>query len=182
MTLLILGLVLWYVSHLMRRVAPGARAALGEMPGKAILAALSLVAVVMMVKGFQFAPTIDIWSPPGFLRHINNLLMAIAVFLLFLGYVPGLLRTRIRHPMLTAAKTWAFAHLLVNGDLASIVLFGGMMGWAVIDLILINRQVPVWDRPAPGPLRNDLIWAVASLPVLYAIGHLHGWLGYWPFG
>jgi uncharacterized membrane protein len=182
MTLLILGLGLWYLSHLMRRLAPGLRAAMGEMPGKAVIAILSLLAIVLMVIGYRAAPVVDLWYPPAFLRHVNNLLMLAAVFLFTLGYVPGLLRTRVRHPMLTAAKTWGFAHLLVNGDLASVILFGGLMAWAVIDLILINRQVPQWDRPAPGPVRNDLIYAVVALVLFVAIGHVHAWLGYPPFG
>lgn len=182
MTLLILGLGLWYVTHLMKRLAPGARARMGETAGKAILSLLSLLAVVLMVMGYRAAPVVDLWYPPAFLRHVNNLLMLAAVFLVMLGHVPGVLRTRIRHPMLTAAKTWGFAHLLVNGDLASVILFGGLMAWAVINLILINRQVPQWNRPAPGPVRNDLIYGVVALVLFVAIGHVHGWLGYPPFG
>lgn len=182
MTLLILGLGLWYVTHLMQRLAPGARARMGALPGKAILSILTLLAIVLMVMGYRAAPVVDLWYPPAFLRHVNNLLMLVAVFLVMLGHVPGLLRTKMRHPMLTAAKTWAFAHLLVNGDLASVILFGGLMAWAVIDLILINRQVPEWNRPAPGPVRNDVIYGVVALVLYVAIGHIHGMLGPWPFG
>jgi uncharacterized membrane protein len=182
MTLMILGLALWSASHLFKRLAPGARAALGETPGKIVVTIVSIVAIVLMVKGFRGADFIEIWSPPAFLTHVNNLLMLVAVFLLNLGYSNGVLRTRIRHPMLTAVKTWAFAHLLVNGDLASIVLFGGLMAWAVVDLILINRQEPAWVPPAPGPVRNDLIYAVAALLVFGVIAFIHNWLGHWPFG
>ena len=155
---------------------------MGELPGKVVLSVLSLMAIVMMVKGFRAAPVIDLWYPPAFLTHLNNLLMLIAVFLIDVGYVRGVVRTKIRHPMLTAVKTWAFAHLLVNGDLASVILFGGLMAWAVIDMVLINRQVPVWDRPAPGPVRNDLIYAGVAAGIFAAIVWLHSWLGHWPLG
>ncbi len=182
MTLLIVGLVLWSGAHLLKRVAPGLRAAMGDMPGKLVVTALSLLALYLMVKGFRSADVIAVWTPPAFVTHVNNLLMLFAVYLVNLGYAPGVMRTRIRHPMLTATKTWAIAHLLVNGDLASILLFGGIFGWALVDLILINRQEPVWNHPAPGPVRNDLIYGAASVAVFALIAWIHTWLGYWPFG
>lgn len=182
MTLLILGILLWYASHLLKRLAPGARAALGDQGGKMVVSLLSLAAIVLMVVGFRHADPVQIWSPPAFLRHLNNLLMLVALYLVTLGFVPGAVRPRLRHPMLGAVKTWAFAHLLVNGDLAGMVLFGSMLAWAVVDLILINRQEPDWRRPAPGPVRNDLIHVVLTLVLFVAVGHVHGWLGRWPFG
>ena len=182
MTLLILGLALWFGAHLFKRLAPGPRAALGETPGKMLVSVVLILAIVLMVKGFRGADFIEIWSPPAFLTHVNNLLMLIAVFLLGLGYSNGVLRTRMRHPMLTAVKTWAIAHLLVNGDLASVVLFGGLLAWAVVALILINRQEPVWNRPAAGPVRNDLIYAVVALGIFAVITFIHNWLGVSPFG
>ena len=182
MTLLILGLGLWFASHLLKRLAPGARAAMGENSGKMVVSVLSVAAIVLMVMGYRAAPVIDLWSPPPFLRHVNNLLMLVAVWLLFIRYVPGQMRARIRHPMLGAAKTWAFAHLLVNGDLASVVLFGGLMAWAVADVILINRQEPGWTPPAAGPVRNDLLFVPGALVILFVIGQVHQWLGYPVFG
>lgn len=182
MVWLILGLALWFVSHLMKRVTPGLRAALGEGAGKAVVSLLSILSIYLMVKGFRAADVVILWNPPAFLTHLNNLLMLLAVFLVNLGYSRGVLRTKIRHPMLTAVKTWAIAHLLVNGDLASVVLFGGLFVWALVDLILINRRVPVWNRPAPGPVKNDLIYGVVALGVYGMIGWIHNWLGYWPFG
>lgn len=182
MTLLILGLALWYLSHLMRRLAPGLRAALGDMPGKALITLLSFLALYLMIKGFRTADVVVLWNPPAFLTHLNNLLMLIAVFLVNLGYSRGVLRTKIRHPMLNATKTWATAHLLVNGDLASVVLFGGLFIWALADMILINRQEPAWKRPVAGPVRNDVIYGVLSLGLYLAIGWIHTQLGYWPFG
>ena len=181
MILLILGLILYSGSHLFKRLAPDRRAAMGDA-GKGIVALVSLAGIVLMVIGYRMAPYIEVWSPPRFLIHVNNLLMVIAVFLLGIGNMWGVVRTKIRHPMLTAVKVWALAHLLVNGDLASIVLFGGMLGWAVLSVILINKAEGAWVRPEVGPVRNDLIFVAISLLVFGGIAFVHTWLGVSPFG
>lgn len=181
MTLLILGLILFAGAHLFKRLLPDRRAAIGDK-GKGVVALVSLAGIVVMVVGYRSAPYIEVWSPPAFLTHVNNLLMLIAVFLLGIGNMWGVVRTKLRHPMLGAVKVWALAHLLVNGDLASIVLFGGLLAWAVISLIMINKAQRVWVRPDVGPVRNDLIFAVVSLLVYGIIAYIHTWLGVSPFG
>ncbi len=182
MLFLVLGVLIWAYSHLMKRLTPGIRARLGDGPGKGVATVLSFLALYLMISGYKSADVITIWSPPAFMKHINNLLMLIAVILLFMQANRGTLRTILRHPMLTAVKTWALAHLLVNGDLASIILFGGMMAWAVVDVILINRMEPAWARPAKGPVVNDVIYVALSLVVFGAIVWVHTWLGYNPVG
>ena len=182
MLILSLGVLLWAYSHLMKRVTPGFRASLGDGPGKGLATVLALVALGMMIHGYRSADVITVWSPPQFLHHINNLLMLIAVILFGMGKSRGVLPTVMRHPMLTAVKTWALAHLLVNGDLASIILFGGMLAWAVVGVITINRMEPAWVRPARGPVRNDVIYVVLSLVLFGTIVWVHTWLGYWPLG
>jgi uncharacterized membrane protein len=181
--ILTLGVVLWAYSHLMKRVTPNLRASLGEAKGKGVVALLTFVALGLMIWGYRGtgAETIQLWNPPAFLNHINNLLMLIAVFLVNLGYVPGLLRSKMRHPMLGAVKAWALAHLLVNGDLASVILFGGILAWAVFDMIKINKM-QVWARPAAGPVIYDIGYGIASIGIFGAIAWLHTYLGYWPFG
>lgn len=181
MTPLILGLILYSGSHLFKRLLPDRRAAMGDA-GKAVVALISLAGIVLMVIGYRAAPVTEVWTPPAFLTHLNNLLMLIAVFLLGIGKMRGVVRTKLRHPMLGAVKVWALAHLLVNGDLASIVLFGGLLAWAVISLILINKAEPVWVRPEVGPLRNDLIFAGISVLIFGVITYVHTWLGVSPFG
>ena len=181
MILMILGLILFSGSHLFKRLVPGRRAAMGDK-GKGIVALATLAGIVLMVIGYRAAPYIEVWSPPRFLTHVNNLLMLVAVFLLGVGYSWGVVRTKLRHPMLGAVKVWALAHLLVNGDLAGIVLFGWLLAWAVISLILINRAEPVWVRPDVGPVRNDLIYGGASLLIFGVITYVHTWLGISPFG
>ena len=181
MILMILGLILFSGSHLFKRLVPGRRAAMGDK-GKGIVALATLAGIVLMVIGYRAAPYIEVWSPPRFLTHVNNLLMLVAVFLLGVGYSWGVVRTKLRHPMLGAVKVWALAHLLVNGDLAGIVLFGWLLAWAVISLILINRAEPVWVRPDVGPVRNDLIYGGGSLLIFGVITYVHTWLGISPFG
>ena len=180
--LLILGVLLWSYSHLMKRVTPAFRESLGDNGGKGLATALTIAALVLMVIGYRGADPVYLYEPPAFLRHVNNLLMLVAVYLLLLGYSRGVVRTKIRHPMLNAVKTWAIAHLLVNGTLADLILFGGLFAWALFDMIKINRMTGPWQRPAAGPVINDAIYAVGALVVFAAIGWLHGWLGPWPFG
>lgn len=179
--ILTLGVALWAYSHLMKRVTPNFRAGLGDAKGKGLVAGMTVLAIVLMVWGYRGAEVIQLWYPPAFFTHINNLLMLVAVFLVNLGYVPGLLRSKLRHPMLGAVKVWALAHLLVNGDLASVILFGGMLAWAVFDLIKINKMQE-WARPAAGPVMYDIGYAFVSLGLFGAIAWVHTYLGYWPFG
>jgi uncharacterized membrane protein len=175
---LILGVLIWAYSHLMKRVTPGFRAKLGEGPGKGVATLLTVLALYLMITGYRAADVIVVWTPPDFFNHINNLLMLIAVILMFMKANLGSLQTYLRHPMLTAVKTWALAHLLVNGDLASIILFGGLLAWAVVDVIFINKMEVRAPRPSKGPVINDVIYVVICLVAFVAIAELHKWLGY----
>jgi len=182
MVWLTLGVLIWAYSHLMKRVTPGLRASLGDGPGKGVVTLLSFVALGLMIWGYRQADVVMLYGPPTFLRHINNALMLVAVALVNLGFNRGRLRGLMRHPMLTAVILWAIAHLLVNGDLASVILWGGIGLWAVVDIVAINRMQPVWDRPVPGPVLNDVIYLAVSAVLFAAIVWLHGWLGYPPMG
>ncbi len=180
MTLLILGLLLWSFAHFFKRLMPERRAALGDR-GKGFVALGILAGVVLMVIGYRSAAFIPVWTPPSFFGHINNLLMLIAFFLFGMSATTGRLRGVMRHPMLTAVKVWALAHLLANGDLASIILFGGMMAWAVVSVILINRSGP-WDRPTPGDAKKDILLVVITLVMFSLAAGIHTLLGVSPFG
>jgi uncharacterized membrane protein len=181
MTLIILGLLLWWGAHLFKRLAPARRAALGD-PGKGLVALAVLAGVVLMVLGYRGNTAPDLWYPPAFLTHVNNLLMLLAVYLFAASGMKTRITRVIRHPQLTAVKTWAVAHLLVNGDLASIALFGGLLAWAVVEVIVINRAEP---RPAPNPpapVGTEVGAVIGAVGATLAIGWVHGWLGVWPFG
>jgi uncharacterized membrane protein len=182
MGLLVVGVLLWAYSHLMKRVTPKFRANLGESKGRMVAAGLSILAIVFMVVGYRSAEIIQIWNPPAMLRHVNNLLMLIAVYLFIVRYSQGVIRTKMRHPMLGAVKVWALAHLLVNGDVASMVLFGGVLAWAVVDMIMINKMQPEWRRPTRGSVMSDVFFLVPALILMGAIAAVHAHLGYPVFG
>ena len=120
MTLLIFGNILWIIAHTFKRLLPNFRNSLGNA-GKGVVAFLIIISLVLMILGYRSAEYIGVWTPPQFFLHINNLMMVAAVFVFAIGHTKGRLRGRLRHPMLTSVKIWALAHLLVNGDLASIV-------------------------------------------------------------
>nr|WP_321249260.1 NnrU family protein [uncultured Ruegeria sp.] len=178
--LLILGVALWWAAHLFKRVRPEQRAAMGEK-GKGAVALALLVSVLLMIFGYRMTDFIHVWSPPTFMIHINNLLVLIAIFMMSPAGTKGKLLNGMRHPMLAGFKTWAFAHLLVNGDLASIILFGGLLAWAVVEVIVINRSEPEWTPGEPGTYGKDAMFFVASIVLLGVIGYIHGLVGPSPF-
>ena len=181
MAYLILGLILWIGSHLFKRLMPEARARMGNA-GKGLVTGLSFAALGLMIWGYRSAEFIDVWTPPSWTVHLNNLLMLVAVFFLALSHSKGRLRARFRHPMLGSVKIWAVAHLLVNGDLASVVLFGGLGLWAVMQIVLIDRDP--WVRPDPAAgrgLKGDLMNLVGTLVLYGLIAGVHIWLGHNPF-
>ncbi len=181
MTLIVLGLALWWGAHLFKRLAPAARAGMGDA-GKGLVAAGVLAGLVLMVLGYRGVEQVDLWYPPRFLTHLNNLLMMIAVYLFATSVTKTRITGVIRHPQLTAVKTWAVAHLLVNGDLASLLLFGGLLVWAVVEVILINRAEPRPAPPPPAPMSREIGTVLGALVVFGAIAWVHNRLGYWPYG
>lgn len=180
MTVLVLGVLLWTGAHLFKRVAPDVRANMGN-GGRGAVALAILVSIVLMVIGFRWAPIVDVWYPPSGTLHLNNLLVLIALYLMSPAPKKGKLLNGMRHPMLAGMKAWALAHLLVNGDLASIILFGGLLIWAVLEVVMINRTEPEWTPGAAGSYAKDAMFLVVSVVLLAIIGWIHGWLGPWPF-
>ena len=149
MTLLIAGLVLFLGIHLVPTL-PASRASLqaslSEGGYKGLFALVSLAGLLLIIYGFSQRSYIPIWTPPEFMKHIVFLLMLPVFILLAAAYIPSRIRTIAKHPMLLAVKLWAFAHLLVNGDLAGILVFGSFLAYAVYDRISVKR------RGATGPL------------------------------
>lgn len=183
MTLLILGLVIFLGAHSVAIVAPAWRdaqlAARGEKAWKGIYTAISLIGFVMLVYGYGLArqAPVVLYVPPTWLRHLALLLLVPVFPMLLAAYLPGRIKTATKHPMLLATKLWATAHLLVNGNLNDVLLFGGFLVWAVADRISLKRR-PVRAIPgAPARPANDLIAIVAGL-ALYAafVLKLHLWL------
>ncbi|MFY2823655.1 NnrU family protein [Ruegeria sp. MALMAid1280] len=178
--LLILGVALWWAAHLFKRVMPAQRAAMGN-GGKGAVALALVAAVLLMIFGYRMTDFIHVWSPPSFMIHINNLLVLIAIFMMSPAGRKGRLLNKMRHPMLAGFRAWAFAHLLVNGDLASIILFGGLFLWAMVEVAVINRAEPEWTPAEPGTYGKDAMFFVASIVLFGIIGYIHGLVGPSPF-
>lgn len=180
MTLLILGIALWWAGHFFKRIAPGARAGLGDA-GKGAAAVAILGGLVLMVIGYRAADFVPVYDAPGWGLHLNNLLMLIAVVLFGLGSSKSPLRARMRHPMLTGAILWAVAHLMANGDLASVLLFGAIGVWAIVEIVVINRAEPDYAPYEGGTTAGTVRLLGISAVVFGVIAAVHTWLGYYPF-
>ncbi len=179
MTLLSIGLLLWMLPHLFKRTLPRQRARMGPQ-ARAMVAGLVGLSVVLMVIGYRMADVVPLYTPLPGMGHANNTLMLISVYLFGVGGSRGVLVHRMRHPMLWGVVLWAVAHLLVNGDLASVLLFGGIGAWAVLEMVLINRAGP-WKRPKPGRIGGDVKNLFGTLLVYGLIVLVHVWLGHDPF-
>ncbi|EAQ04383.1 NnrU family protein [Pseudooceanicola batsensis HTCC2597] len=181
MLLLVLGVLLWWAAHLFKRVAPGPRARMGTA-GKGAVALALVVSIVLMIFGYRAAEGAFFWGRHPATVGINNLMMVAALYLTSPGPKKGALFYRMRHPMLTGFLLWTLAHLLVNGDVPSFVLFGGLGLWAVVEMIVINRSDPDWSPPAKGSIAKDGMFFAISVLLLLVIGWIHTWLGYPTFG
>ena len=187
MMVLIVGLILFLGVHLVPtspELRNGLQERIGEIPYKIIFSLLSLAGLIVIVLGYhklQLHPGKNptLWEPPIWTRHIAVGLMLPAMILLVASVIPSRIRTAVRHPMLIAIKTWAFAHLIANGDLGALLLFGSFLAFAVYDRISVKR------RGAKGPLGsaepssaiNDVVVVVLGI-ALYAALLLggHQWL------
>ena len=147
MTLLLLGLLIFLGVHSARILAPQWRLAtrqrIGEGRWKGVYTVLSLLGFVAIVWGYGLArqAPVTLWQPPLGMRHAASLLTLGSFVLLAAAYVPrNLFKARWGHPMLLATKLWALAHLLANGTLADVLLFGGFLAWAVALFIVSRKQ------------------------------------------
>jgi uncharacterized membrane protein len=179
MSVLIAGLVLFLGVHSVAVVAPSLRARTvqrtGELAWKGLYALVSLVGFVLICYGFGLArqAPVILYSPPTWLRQVALVIMLPVFPLALAAYLPGRIKTAAKHPLLAAVKFWAFAHLLANGSLADVLLFGGFLAWAVVDRISFKRRSAPRAMPTapPGPW-NDVIAVVLGFAI-YAL--LIGW-------
>lgn len=180
MGLLVAGLLIFFVIHLVpayqnlrHRLIYG----MGETLYKILFAVVSLAGIYLIAKGYGEARLVapDLWDPPLWTRHITMLLMLLAFIMLASAYIPSRIRDKLKHPMLASVKTWALAHLIANGDGASLLLFGGFLMWAVYDRISVGRRSamgPLGDRK--GSLGGDIaavVVGVAAYLLMVFWGH-----------
>ena len=178
---LILGMALWWGAHFFKRLAPQARAELGK-GGRGLIAAVLIVAVLLMIWGYRISDGPYWWGASAPLKGINNLLVLAAFYLFAADGMKTRITRHVRHPQLTAVSLWAFAHLIVNGDLPSLILFGGLLVWALVEMAVLGRAAP-WVPPAgPFPMRKEIMALAGAVIVMLVVGLIHTWLGYNPFG
>ncbi len=176
LAVMILGLVLFLGAHTFttqRQVRARAIAATGEGTYKIVYTLVSLAGLALIVWGFahyRATDWIQLWTPPKALKHLNALLMLPAVILVAAAYIRGRIYATLKHPMLAGVKLWAFGHLLANGDLGGIILFGSFLAWAVFDRISLKRRTDAGGPPIPvGGIGNDLIAVAVGVAAYLAL-------------
>lgn len=177
MTLLILGILMWWATHMSKHVAP---ARFGEK-AKRLKAPAVVLSVLLIILGFRASPFIYVWGPPSFLVHVNNLMMLCALYFVSPGPKKGALFYKMRYPMMVGVSIWATAHLLVNGDLASILLFGSMLAWAIATITVVTASEPDWQPNPKGSVLKDVMYFGVAILLLGGIGAIHGLVGPSPF-
>lgn len=173
--ILILGLLVFFAAHgfvTMRQARAGAIAKLGQYGYRALFSIVALAGLALIVWGYATyhgqAP--QILSPPAFMRHITIGLMLFAVIFFTAAFIPSHIKTKLKHPMLAGLKTWAFAHLLVNGDFASILTFGAFLAWGVYARIAAKRRGELGATTAPAGWMNDILVVIIGILIYLALG------------
>jgi uncharacterized membrane protein len=177
LAVLIVGLAVFIGSHVFvtRRAARDALVArVGEWPYKGLFSLAAIVGVVLIGWGFAHYRAnewIDVWHPPAWTRHVNVLAMWLAMICVTAAYIPGDIKRTLKHPMLVGVKLWAAGHLLCNGDLGGIILFGSILAWAVYDRISLKHRRDRGAPPIPiGGRRNDWMAVVVGTILYLALG------------
>jgi uncharacterized membrane protein len=175
--IMVLGLAVFLGAHVFVTFRPQrARvvARLGEWPYKGLFSLVSFLGLAILVYGFieyRAEGLIPVWSPPTWTRHVTEALVWPAAICVVAAYVRGNIYRKLKHPMLVGVKLWAFAHLIANGDLGGIVLFGSILAWAVFDRISLKRRSDPGAPPIPiGGGINDLIAIVLGTLLFLALG------------
>jgi uncharacterized membrane protein len=174
MLILVIGIALFLGMHSISIVTPGLRAraiaSMGPNRWRGVYSLISAAGFVLILYGYHLArqAPVVLYMPPAWMRHLTLLLMLPVFPLILAAYLPGRIKTAMKHPMLAAVKFWALAHLLSNGFLADVVLFGAFLVWAICDRISFKRRPAQTIRTAPQGRFNDLIAVIAGL-ALYVI-------------
>jgi uncharacterized membrane protein len=179
LAIMILGLVVFLGIHALtacRAQRAGVIARMGEGAYKGLFSLVSIVGIVLVAWGFatyRATGWIDVWYPPAWTRHVTVALVWPAIICFYAAYSPGRIKTVLKHPMLVGVKLWAVAHLISNGDLGSIILFGSILGWAVFDRISLKHRTDPGGPPIPvGGVGKDVMAVVVGTLIYLALGFL----------
>jgi uncharacterized membrane protein len=185
LAILIIGLAVFLGIHSISIVAPGIRAwavaSMGQNRWRGVYSLVSAAGFALILYGFHLArqAPVVLYTVPTWMRQVALLLMLPVFPLILAAYFPGRIKIAMKHPMLAAVKFWALAHLLSNGMLADVLLFGSFLLWAVCDRLSLNHRPPQVMRTAPPARFNDLIVVIAGL-ALYGVFIV--WAHRWLFG
>lgn len=175
---LIAGLLVFLATHFfvsMRGARAAAMARLGVTGYRVVFSVVSIAGLVLIVWGYGLYRAhewIDVWSPPAFTRHIAALLMLFSVIFMTGVFFQSHIKARLKYPMLASVKTWALAHLIANGDLGSILMFGTFLGWAVFARISAKRRTDEVAAVAPKGYTNDAIVVLLGIVIYLALGYV----------
>ncbi len=173
---LVLGLIVFLVPHVFvtrREARARLIARIGEQPYKIAFSVISAIGIILIAYGFaRYRATewVNLWYPPVWTRHLALLLNWIAIVCIVAAYIPGNIKRVLKHPMLVGVKLWAFAHLIANGDLGSVILFGSILAWAVFDRIAVKRRGDAESSATvQGGWPSDIVAVVVGTVVYVAI-------------
>jgi uncharacterized membrane protein len=176
--ILILGLLVFLGTHVFvsfRDARANVVARVGLSVYRVVFALVSIVGLALIIWGYGLYRAhewIQVWSPPEFMRHITIGLMLFAVIFVVAAFIPSHIKTRLKHPILAGVKTWAFAHLLSNGDLGSILVFGAFLAWAVYARVASKKRKNIESAAAPTGWTNDAIVVGVGIVVYLALGYV----------
>jgi uncharacterized membrane protein len=176
--ILILGLAVFLATHVFVSFRE-ARSSVIERVGmpvyRGLFAIVSLAGLALIIWGYaqyRAHDLVQLWTPPAFMRHVTIGLVLFATIFVVAAFFPSHIKTRLKHPMLAGVKTWALAHLLSNGDLGSVLLFGTFLAWGVYARVAAKRRgdIGAAAKPAPDGWTNDIIVVVLGAAVFLALG------------
>jgi uncharacterized membrane protein len=183
MTRLVLGVLLWSVVHLFPGLAPGLKSAVikrvGEYPYKGIFLVFMVVALYLIISGWASMTPVEpdvlvpLYTAPEWGGHAAAVLVLLGFILFLAPYPPNNIKRMMRHPQLIGVVAWSVGHLLAIGTARSLVLFGGLAVWSVIEILVINRRDGAWVKPAKAPLKKDLGMVLFSVLAYLAFLYTH---------
>ena len=180
MSLLLAGLLLWAATHFSIRLLPAARQklidTLGKWPYQGLFSVVMVAAIVLLAQGWQqMGPGEPLWVF-AWGRPVSMVLMALAACLFIAANAPTDIKQALRHPQLLSVVLWSAAHLLVNSDTRSLILFGALAMWALAEMVLINTTSGPWQKPARHGAAKTVVSVVIGLLVFAALLYAHPWL------
>lgn len=180
MSMLVLGLLLFAGVHFIPSLAPGIKngvvGKMGENGYKGVFSLLLLCALALIILGWRSAEPVYLYTPPIALHKVAICLMVVAFWIMTASNSKSRIRQFIRHPQLTGVALWAGSHLLLNGDNRSLVLFGGLALWSVIEMVSISKRDGVWIKEEPPGWGAEIVTLLVTAVSVSVLIYLHPWL------